>query len=100
MSRCAWQDVTTAMEVDEDLGRIFAPKPVCLRAAGKGDGFRGEFLGGAVLEVDGRCRGAAEVAVLGERERAEVGAEGGKCNVLVVGVCAVGALEGGREGST
>jgi len=48
------------------------------------------------LQVDGRCL-AVEVAVLGEVEVAQLGAEHGEHDIFEVRVGAIGAFEGGGD---
>lgn len=87
------------MKVHEYFWGILATQPVCLRAAGQGDGRRRDLVGYAVLVVYGRACGTRYVAILGKVEVAEVRAEEGGRDVFVVGGCPVGTFEGGDEGS-
>tara|TARA_R110002003_G_scaffold388_4_gene19319 strand:+ start:2105 stop:2374 length:270 start_codon:yes stop_codon:yes gene_type:complete len=87
------------MEVNDDLLRGAATKPVGLCATRQHYALRCEAIVFRKLQIY-RGRGAVHIAILGEVEVAELGAEHGEHDVLEVRIRAIGAFEGGRKSTT
>lgn len=82
------------MEVYQDLACIAFSQPMRLCATWQGYAVWGELMLLSILDVVCGCRASVQVTAMDDIKAGQVGAEGGKHDILEVRVGAIVAFEG------